>query len=192
VSVAVAREPGRSIPWWGVVTVIMTEATIFAGLLATYFFLRAASHQWPPAGVEPPELRKTIVFSIVLWGSSIPVAWAEHGIKRGDQPVLRAGLLLGWVMGAAFLGHTVLDFQALGFGWRDHAYGSIFYATVGLHALHVLVGLVVSAVVQVKAGLHRFDARRHATVEVFGLYWHFVDAVWVFVFAGLFLGAHVR
>jgi len=185
----VSAAPGRSIPWWGVVTAIMTEATIFAGLLATAFFLRAASHQWPPAGVALPELRKTIVFSVILWGSSGPVAWAEHAAKAGRTNVVRAGLFLGWIMGATFLVHSYLDFQSLDFGWRDHAYGSIFYATVGLHALHVFVGLAVSAVVQVKAWVGR---RHEVSVEVFSLYWHFVDVVWVFVFASLFVGTHIR
>jgi cytochrome c oxidase subunit 3 len=192
VSAVAVPAPGRTIPWWGVVTAIMTEATIFAGLLAAYFFLRAASHQWPPPGIEPPELPTTIAFSAVLWGSSIPVAWADRAIKQNRQSELRAGLLLGFVMGLAFLGHTVLDFQALHFGWRDNAYGSIFYTIVGLHALHVVAGLAISAVVQIKAWAGKFDAEHHATVQVFSLYWHFVDAVWVFVFASLFVGAHIR
>lgn len=183
---------GRPIAWWGMTTLIMTESTIFAGLLAANFFLRAAAKQWPPAGVEPPELSTAIVFSLVLWGSSVPVAWAERGIARGRLGVLRAGLALGFVMGAAFLVHTALEFNALPFGWRDHAYGSVFYATVGLHAIHLLIGLVMNAVVQVKAWKGRVTAERHLTVQVFSMYWHFVDAVWIFVFGALFVGAHIR
>jgi len=60
------RGQGRSTPWWGIVALIMTEGTLFAGLIASYFFLRAASKQWPPPGIEEPKLTLAIVFSLVL------------------------------------------------------------------------------------------------------------------------------
>ena len=183
---------GYGTAWWGMVCLITTEAMIFAILLASYFFLRASAKVWPPAGVERPELPLSIVFSLVLWGSSLPVFWAEAGIRKSNTARLRAGLLLAFLMGLAFVGYTVKDFRDLHFGWRDHAYGSIFYVIVGLHATHVVVGLLMSLVVQVKAWQRKFTAARHVTVEVFSLYWHFVDAVWLFVFPSLFLSAHIR
>src|SRR5207248_2398701 len=115
---------GRSTPWWGVVALIMTEGTIFAGLIGTYFFLRASSPQWPQDHLEVPKLALSIVFSLVLWGSSVPMMVAERGIKRGRQRALRVGLLLSFLMGAAFLAFTVYDFNELHFGWRTNAYGS--------------------------------------------------------------------
>ena len=98
-----------------------------------------------------------------------------------------SGLLVSGVMGAAFLAFTLKDFHDLTFGWRDNAYGSIFYTIVGLHALHVFVGLCMNVWSQIKAWQGKFSAERHTTVEVFSLYWHFVDAVWIFVFLSLFL-----
>src|SRR5207253_2915866 len=74
-----------STAWWGVITVIATEGMIFALLISSYFFLRAASKQWPPPGVELPDLKLSLPFSFVLWGSSIPIFWAEHAIRRGRQ-----------------------------------------------------------------------------------------------------------
>jgi heme/copper-type cytochrome/quinol oxidase subunit 3 len=183
---------GRSTPWWGIVALIMTEGTIFAGLIGTYFFLRASSPDWPQGHLEVPKLGLSIVFSLVLWGSSIPMVVAERGIKRGRQGALRVGLMLSFLMGAAFLLYTVYDFDELHFGWRTNAYGSIYYTTVGLHALHVLIGLAMSAVVQIKAWLGKFSAERHTTVQVYALYWHFVDAVWVFVFSAFILSPHLR
>jgi len=171
---------------------IMTQATTFAGLIGSYFFLRAASKQWPPPGVELPKVTLSLVFSLVLWGSSIPKIVAERSIKRGRQRALRTGLILAWLMGAAFLLYTLYDFRELHFGWRDHAYGSIYYTTVGLHAFHVFVGLVMSIVVQIKAWLGKFSEERHVTVQVYAMYWHFVDAVWVFVFPAFILSPHIR
>jgi len=186
------RGQGRSTPWWGVVALIMTEGTIFAGLIGSYFFLRASAKVWPPPGIEEPKLALSIIFSLVLWGSSIPMIVAERGIKRGHQGALRVGLFLAFLMGAAFLLFTVYDFNELHFGWRTNAYGSIYYTTVGLHALHVLIGLAMSAVVQLKARMGKFSAERHMTVQVYALYWHFVDAVWVFVFSAFILSPHIR
>ena len=78
------------------------------------------------------------------------------------------------------------------FGWRDNAYASLFYTIVGLHALHVFVGSLMSLTVQTKAWLGKVTAERHVTPEVFALYWHFVDGVWIFVFASLCLvAAHI-
>jgi heme/copper-type cytochrome/quinol oxidase subunit 3 len=192
VPIAPAGHRGRSVTWWGMLMVIATEGMIFACLLAGWFFLRAASKQWPPPGVELPDLRLSVPFSFVLWGSSIPVLWAEWGLKRMRLGVFRAGMALSWVMGAAFLGYTAYDFHELHFGWRDHAYGSAFYVIVGLHAIHVLIGLAMSAVVQLKAALGRYDRGHHRSAEAATLYWHFVDAVWLFVFPSLFLSTHVR
>ena len=183
---------GRDKAWWGMLVVIATEGMIFLVLLAAYFFLRASSSEWPPAGVELPELFQTSIFTAVLLGSSLPVFWADAAVKRGHVGRAQLGLLLSWLMGVAFLVHTALDFEQLHFGWRDHAYGSIYYTVIGLHALHVVVGLLFSAVVQLKLQRGMLDANRHKTLDVFSLYWHFVDAVWIFVFSSLILSVHVR
>jgi heme/copper-type cytochrome/quinol oxidase subunit 3 len=187
-----AGPPGYDKAWWGMLVVIATEATIFLVLLAAYFFLRATTKQWPPAGVELPELFQTSIFTAILLGSSLPIFWVDAAIKRDHMRQVQVGLALSWVMGTAFLVHTVLDFEALHFGWRDNAYGSIYYTIIGLHALHVLIGLLLSLIVQLKIALGRIDARRHVTLGVFSLYWHFVDVVWIFVFSSLIVSVHVR
>jgi heme/copper-type cytochrome/quinol oxidase subunit 3 len=173
-------------------TLIATESMVFVCLLGSYFFLRASAPEWPLAGIAPPELHLSLPFSFVLWGSSIPILYAESAIKKGSQAGLRFGLALSALMGLAFLAYTAKDFNDLTFGWRDNAYGSIFYTIVGLHALHVAIGLCMNAIVEIKAWQGKFTAERFTTVEVFALYWHFVDAVWVFVFGSLFLSEAIR
>jgi len=180
------------IPWWGMAALIMTEAMVFLILLASYFFLRAASKEWPLGGIEAPKLELALPFSFLLWGSSLPIFWAEAGIRNGRVGRLKAGVLISFVMGAAFLAFTLYDFNELHFGWRDNAYGSIYYTIVGLHALHVFIGLGMSLVVQAKARLGRYDHGHYASAEVYFLYWHFVDVVWVLVFPALFLSPHLR
>lgn len=190
--IAPTAKPTYSTAWWGMATLIATESMVFVILLGSYFFLRASAPHWPLGGIKPPELRLSMPFSFVLWGSSIPIFYAEAAIRRGSQRGLRTGLLISGLMGLAFLAYTGKDFRDLTFGWRDNAYGSIFYFIVGLHALHVFIGLCMNALVQIKAWQGKFTASRHTTVEVFSLYWHFVDAVWIFVFASLFLSEALR
>jgi heme/copper-type cytochrome/quinol oxidase subunit 3 len=190
--IAPTSKPAYATAWWGMVVLIATESMVFVILLGSYFFLRATAPHWPPGDIKGPELRLSVPFSFVLWGSSIPIFYAESAIRRGSQRGLRAGLAVSAVMGLAFLAYTAKDFRDLTFGWRDNAYGSIFYTIVGLHALHVFVGLCMNGLVQVKAWQGKFTASRHTTVEVFSLYWHFVDAVWIFVFASLFLSEALR
>jgi heme/copper-type cytochrome/quinol oxidase subunit 3 len=147
---------------------------------------------WPPPGVEAPELRLTIPFSIVLWASSVPIFLAEHDLRHGRIGRARTAMAVSFVMGAAFLAYTLHDFGELTYGWRDHAYGSIYYVVVGLHAIHVFIGLSMSGVVQAKAWLGRYDGGRHASAQAFFLYWHFVDVVWIAVFALVIAGPHLR
>jgi heme/copper-type cytochrome/quinol oxidase subunit 3 len=187
-----AQRRGYPVAWWGMMTVILTEGMVFLALISAYLFLRASSPRWPPAGVELPEIRLSIAFSVVLWGSSIPIFWVDDAIRKGDMKAVKAGLFLSFVMGLAFLAYTIKDFNDLTFGWRDSAYGSAFYTIVGLHALHVVVGLLISLIVQLKTWQGKFDAHHHITIDVFSLYWHFVDAVWILVFPTLFLSVHIR
>jgi len=184
----------RSYPtaFWGMAMLIVTEAMVFVILIAAYFFLRAASTEWPLAGIEPPVLELSLPFSFVLWGSSIPIFWAEASIRNGNLRPFKIGVLISFLMGASFLAFTLYDFDELTFGWRDNAYGSIYYTIVGLHALHVFIGLGMNVVVQLKAWMGRYDRHRHASAEVFFLYWHFVDVVWLAVFPALFLSPHIH
>jgi cytochrome c oxidase subunit 3 len=106
--------------------------------------------------------------------------------------VVRAMLALSFVLGAVFLANQLDEYRTLGFGVRDNAYASLFYVITGLHGLHVAVGLLISVVVQMKAWMNKVSSQRHLTVSVFGLYWHFVDGVWIFVFSSLYLSTHIR
>jgi heme/copper-type cytochrome/quinol oxidase subunit 3 len=181
----------RGTAWWGMMSLIATEAMIFAGLLGSYFFTRAAAKEWPLGGIEEPELPRIILFTFVLLGSSVPIFWAEAAIRRGDVRRLRIGLFLSFLLGFAFLVNLGFEYDELTFGARDNAYGSLFYGITGLHGLHVAVGLLMNLVVQLKARLGRVSRERHVTVTVFGMYWHFVDVVWIFVFSSLYLSPHI-
>jgi heme/copper-type cytochrome/quinol oxidase subunit 3 len=178
--------------FWGVAMLIATEAVIFLGLVSSYFFTWASSPRWPQGGLEPPALFRILIFTPILLLSSVPIFWAEAAIRRGRVRQLRIGLFLAFLMGLAFLVNQILEYRELTFGWRDNAYASLFYTTTGLHGLHVLVGLLISIVVQIKAWQGKFSPDRHTSVQVFSLYWHFVDVVWIVVFSSLYLAPHFK
>lgn len=182
-----ARAPG----WWGMVMLICTEAMLFGSLVASYFYLRFQSGPvWPPGGIAKPTLELPLIMSVILWSSSIPVHFAERAIKKGNQRMLKLGLALGFVLGATFLAVQLgLEYpeKLREFTPTTNAYGSLFFTLTGFHGLHVLVGLLFSLWVQARAWRGAFDDKRHVTVENFTLYWHFVDAVWLFVLATIYL-----
>lgn len=183
---------GRTIGWWGVVATIATEASIFAALLAAYFYVRATSSTWPQGGLEEPKLGRISLFTIVLLASSAPLPVAERAIRDGALRRARVALAVNFGLGALFLANQAIEYRDLTFGIRDNAYASLFYLVTGLHGLHVLVGLGLCAVVQAKAWTGRLGPDRHGILTVFSLYWHFVDVVWVFVFSSLYLSVSLR
>jgi cytochrome c oxidase subunit 3 len=172
------------------VVLISTEAMVFLALLSAYFFVRAGASAWPPPGIAPPELHRSVLFTVVLLGSSIPIFWMEHALVRGHMRQVAYSLAIAFVMGAGFLANTAYDFLNQEFTFRENAYASLFWVIIGLHAIHVLVGLLMSATVQAKVWTGRVTPERHVTPEVFALYWHFVDGVWIFVFASLIVSPH--
>jgi heme/copper-type cytochrome/quinol oxidase subunit 3 len=170
---------------------IATEATLFALLISSYWYLRFRNGPvWPPGGIEAPALKLPLIMTAILWSSAIPLVIAERGIRNDRQTALKAGLLLSFVLGATFMGLQLgMEYPEK---WSMHpprsgAYGTLFFSLTGLHGLHVLVGLAISAWVQVRAWRGAFNRHAHVTVQVFAMYWHFVDVVWLFVLATIYL-----
>ena len=181
----------RSTAWWAMVILILNEAVVFASLLASYFYLRFNSVLWPPQGVRLPELTFSSINTLLLIGSSIVMQWAVNSVRQDHVGRLRVGLAVAFLMGAAFLGIQIYEYTQLGFLPQEHAYGSLFWSITGLHALHVLAGLLMNAYIQVRAAYGHFSIDRHQAVENVSLYWHFVDIVWLFIFASLFLSPYL-
>ncbi len=185
-----ATSGSRSTSWWGMLILILNEAVIFASLIASYFYLRFNSVLWPPQGVKLPELTLSGINTVILLGSSIVMQWAVNGIRQGKVNQMRIGFLIAFVMGAVFLAIQVYEYAHLGFLPQSHAYGSLFWGITGLHATHLIVGLLMNIFIQVRATYGHFGADRFQAVENVSLYWHFVDIIWIFVFSALFLSPY--
>ena len=182
---AVARRPEPTPLGVGVIVWLASELMFFAGLFAAWFTLRAGNDPWPPEGVEL-EVGRTAVATAVLLASSGTIHLAVVAGKLENRAAAVRWLAVTAFLGAAFLANTVAEWSSDGFGIDSHAYGSIFYLLTGFHGLHVLGGiLLMGAVAGAVAGRSRAPAA--ATVEVAAAYWHFVDVVWVAVFAMVYL-----
>jgi heme/copper-type cytochrome/quinol oxidase subunit 3 len=176
------------------VWVIATETMLFGALIASYFFLRFKSDpQWPPDGIATPSLELPLVMTVILLSSSIPVHFAERAIKHGHRRGLQWGLAIGFVLGAAFLGLQAVEYaeKLNEFTPTTNAYGSLFFVITGFHGLHVLVGLMFSIWTQIRAHRGAFDELRHLTVQNFTMYWHFVDAIWIFVVTTIYISPNL-
>ncbi|MFL5767080.1 MAG: heme-copper oxidase subunit III [Actinomycetota bacterium] len=177
----------HSTAWWGMALFIAAELSLFASLLAGYYYLRFKATAWPIGGLEKPNLVPGAIATVLLLSSSLPMWWAERGIKRDDARRLRIGLLLSFLLGAAFLAIQASEYVSASFDWRTNVYGSLFFTITGLHGIHVLVGLLMGLVIQARAWRNEFDSNRYLSVETVALYWHFVDVVWIFLFSSLYL-----
>jgi cytochrome c oxidase subunit I+III len=190
----------RSVGWWGMTGVIATEAAFFAYLLFGYFYLASmAVNPWPS---DVPGFGLPLVNTGLLLASSGVVWWGERGIRQGRSGRLRVALAVAITLGIAFLVLQGVEYgREYGpgrFGVRHRisathdAYGSLFYTITGFHGAHVLVGLIMLGVVLVRALRGHFAHGRHEAVTNAALYWHFVDAVWLAVFASLYVTPHLR
>jgi heme/copper-type cytochrome/quinol oxidase subunit 3 len=182
-----APHEARASGWWGMVWLCVTEAMLFACLIASYFFLRGSVQGFYAEGGHYPSLALPIPMTVLLLASSATMWWGEQGIKRNDQTRLRLGLAVTFVLGALFLTLQVVEFRRNPLGPTVSAYHSIFYTTTGLHGAHVAMGLVMNLYVQLQAWRGHFSSRRHLAVQNVALYWHFVDAVWIVILTTLYL-----
>ena len=184
-----AERPVATPAGLGMLFFLVSETFLFGALFIIYYYLRAHTYvpaHWPPEGVDL-HLALGSLNTVVLLSSSVAMYRAIAAIRQG-----RSGGSAGWLaatagLGTLFLAIKLSEWLTNGFGPWDHAYGSIYYMLTGTHALHLLIGLGVLTALWVRARAGCFSAERHLAVEVGGFYWHFVDAVWLAVYATIYL-----
>ncbi|SNZ02567.1 cytochrome c oxidase subunit 3 [Natronoarchaeum philippinense] len=175
---------------WGMFVFIMTDVMTFSAGFIYYFFVRSGS--WPPA--ELPPLLTSIVFvnTVLLLVSSLTLHAAHTAIRRGNRRRFLAWLAATVLLGLAFVGGQIFEyyeFLVVEGAPVTTVFFSAFFGLTGLHGLHVVLGVVVLTTVLVRALRGQFDAERHTAVATASMYWHFVDAVWVFLVVTLYVGA---
>jgi cytochrome c oxidase subunit 3 len=97
------------------------------------------------------------------------------------------GMMLAILLGALFVGIQLVEWSKKTYGMTSNLYGSLYFTITGFHMLHVVIGLVILLLLLVWISFRYFDEKRHAAITIGGIYWHFVDVVWLFVFTTLYL-----
>jgi cytochrome c oxidase subunit 3 len=172
----------------GMLLFIISEVMVFGAFFTAYFFIRvvAADHWFPFNGHELPVIIAGINTAILV-SSSFTLHWAETSIKNGNRWGLKAGMLSTFLLGATFLFIQVNEYVHIGFAPHDFAQGSVFYGLTGLHGAHVAIGLMLLAMVTVRAFRGHYSPDSHDGVNIPGIYWHFVDIMWLVVYTTVYI-----
>jgi len=187
-----APRPGASAGMLGMRLFLMALGVLFAASMVGYLVVRLRAPEWPPAG--SPRLPEGLwVSTLLLLVSSGTIAAALSSARQGKVRETAAGLWATGALGLAFFATQIYNWQHLITVHRlpaqQNLYAFTFYMLSGLHAAHVIGGLVPMAIAAVRAGRGRYTAQSHAGVEYLAMYWHFLDAVWIVMFVVMMLAA---
>lgn len=181
----------RSPLWWGWIGLMVIEATVFAALITSFFFLRSYSLEWPMAGIGRPDLLLPTIGTLLLLVSSVPVYWGDHRGRQGNMRSLSIGLVTGLILAAVFLGLKIYEYGHVGYSWSTNAYGSVVFFIIGFHTSHVIALVLKTAVVVVAARRGHFNRQRTVGLQTNGMYWHFVVLVWLPLYFTLYLSHYI-
>jgi cytochrome c oxidase subunit 3/cytochrome o ubiquinol oxidase subunit 3 len=171
----------------GMLSLIIGESGIFSIFVVAYVYYIGRSAYGP----TPKILEVPIFNSICLLSSSLTIVLAEHAIKHGNIRKFAALWGLTMLLGLEFLAGTAIEWRKLivddHLTIRTNLFGTTFYSLVGLHATHVIVGLIGLSLVMLFTLMGRVNQSHAERIQVLALYWHFVDAVWVVVFTVVYI-----
>jgi cytochrome c oxidase subunit III len=175
----------------GTIVWLSSELMFFAGLFAMYFSIRAAAPGEWAEHTKHLNVAYALPFTIVLVLSSITCQLGVFAAERGDVYGLRRWFSVTFVMGLIFLLGQANEYRMLvtqeGIKINADGYGSVFYLTTGFHALHVTGGLLAFIIYLIRTTMGRFTPAQATAAIVVSYYWHFVDIVWIALFAMIYL-----
>lgn len=168
---------------------ILTDVMLFGALFATFMVLRHNTAGGPSSVdiVEPPYV---LIQTIILLASTFTVALATLAAKYGRMAMMKLQLALTGLLGLGFLGLEVNEFAVLvaeGHSWQVSAFLSAFFALVGTHGMHILVGLIWLGTLWWAIHKHGLTPHTERKLGLFALFWHFLDIVWIFIFAVVYM-----
>ncbi|KZL18760.1 Cytochrome c oxidase subunit 3 [Pseudovibrio axinellae] len=164
------------------------DASLFAGEAAQFGRVEHTGGVWPPQGIETFDpWHLPLLNTLILLLSGTTVTWAHHAMVHGDREGLKWGLIATVVLGVIFTACQAYEYSHAAFGFSDNIYGSTFFMATGFHGFHVIVGTIFLAVCLFRALAGHFTTTKHFGFEAAAWYWHFVDVVWLFLFAAVYI-----
>ncbi len=171
----------------GMLLFIISEVMVFGAFFTAYFFIRIAQGDpWPAHGTTLP-VEVAGVNTAILVSSSFTMHWAQTAIAKGNRFGLKAGILTTFLLGCTFLFVQINEYANIGFAPQDGAQQTVFYSLTGLHGAHVFIGLCLLLFVTIRSFRGHYTPEEHRGVEVPGIYWHFVDVMWIVVYTTVYV-----
>lgn len=168
---------------------LMTDIVLFATLFATYIVLRNNT-AGGPSGAELFDLPFILVETMVLLSSSFTIGMALLGVERGFKKQSIFWLIITFALGATFLSMELSEFSLLaseGHDWGQSAFLSSYFTLVATHGLHIAIGLLWMIVVTIRLIKFNFKKSDIGRLGLLGLFWHFLDIIWIFIFTIVYL-----
>ena len=192
---------------YGMILFIASEVMFFVAWFWAYFssaLFPADLHHvartelfggvWPPRGIETFDpWHLPLLNTLILLTSGTTVTWAHHALLHNDRKGLKWGLICTVILGALFTSVQAYEYGHAAFKYAGHIYGATFFMATGFHGAHVLIGTIFLIVCLLRAYAGHFTPKQHLGFEFAAWYWHFVDVVWLFLFACIYVwgaGAH--
>jgi heme/copper-type cytochrome/quinol oxidase subunit 3 len=165
----------KNVTWLANVLYMTIEGTMFALLIASYFYLRMRSTDWPP-GNSPPYLWFGVANSILFLLSVLPAHWVKAKAPMGDRSKVRLGLFILSLFGAACILVRIYEFTALNCRWSDNAYASCVWVLIGMHSGHILTEWIETLTLLGVSFTNKMEGTRLADAAINSDYWYFVVA----------------
>ncbi|NUS72585.1 MAG: heme-copper oxidase subunit III [Corynebacteriales bacterium] len=174
----------------GTIVWLSSELMFFAALFAMYFSIRSVSPELWETQTEHLDLPYALTFTIILVLSSVTCQFGVFEAEKGNVQGLRRWFAITFIMGLIFVLGQANEYRNLvhdGVKLNSDGYGSVFYLTTGFHGLHVIGGLVAFLLMMARSTMGRFTPAQATSAIVVSYYWHFVDIVWIGLFATIYL-----
>ena len=179
---------------YAVIMFIASEVMFFVAWFWTFFKhalypMDAIKNEWPPQGIETFDpWHLPLINTLILLCSGAAATWAHHAIAHdNDRKGLINGLILSIALGALFTVFQAYEYAHASFSFSGNIYGASFFMATGFHGFHVIIGTIFLAVCLARALKGHFTPNQHLGFEAAAWYWHFVDVVWLFLFAAVYI-----
>jgi len=168
----------RSLIWWGTAGMMAIEGTMFALVLATYFYLRTRTSDWPP-GLLPPSILYGALNTALFIVSVAPAEWTKRKAEQGSLQSTRIGLIVMSGVGVINLVLRAFEFHSLNCQWDANAYASVIWTLLGLHTVHLVTDWFDTVVLTVLFYTDHVEGKRFMDASENSDYWYFVVFMWL-------------
>ena len=172
---------------FGFIVFLLSESVIFFSFFVGYIVYKSTAADWYPAGFEGLEIREPLINTIVLVSSSFVIYIAERFLQKENLWGFRLFWLLTMAMGSFFLFGQAVEWMSLPFGFTDGLFGGTFYLLTGFHGLHVFTGVLLQGIMLGRSFIPNNYAGGEYGVNATSIFWHFVDVIWIILFALIYL-----